>query len=81
MTAARHRDWGESAALLVSLVLFGVFRNRYTIGTPAVTLTFGVLIAIAFLLSLFSTIAGERKQTRWVISVARSFWPPRSRCL
>jgi hypothetical protein len=70
VTAARHRDWGESAALFVSLVLFAALRNRYTIGTPAVTLAFGVLIAIVFLLSLFSTIAGERKQTRWVMLVA-----------
>jgi hypothetical protein len=67
---ARSRDWGESAALLVGLVVFLGLRNRYTVGGPTLTLTFGVILVITCGLSIFWTIAGARKLTRTVMTAA-----------
>src|SRR5450631_558388 len=66
----RNRDWGESSALLLSLLLFGTLRDRYTLGSPALTLVFAFLIGAVCLISLFATIADKRKKTRWVMIVA-----------
>lgn len=65
-----RRDWGESAALLVTLGLFFAFPNRYTIGGDRTTLFFGLLLAVMCALSIFLTIAGTRKYARMVMTAA-----------
>jgi hypothetical protein len=70
VSAPRHRDWGESAAILFCLVLFVCLRNRYTFGTPAVTMIIGLFIAAVFVLSLVSTIVQEHKWSRRAMAVA-----------
>lgn len=65
----RRRDWGESSALLLCVILFLSLRNRYTLGPPSLTWTLGILVVVVFLLSLFWTIKGERKATRVVMGV------------
>jgi uncharacterized membrane protein len=67
---AVHRDWGESGTLFLCVVLFLSLRNRYTLGPPEVTWSFGFLILGVFLLSLFWTIRGERKATRTVMALS-----------
>ncbi len=67
---SNNRDWGESAAFLVGLVIFFGLPNRYTIGGPALKMTIGVVLALTFLLSVFWTITGERKFTRTTMTVA-----------
>ncbi len=70
MTAPRRRDWGESAALLVCVLLFNGLPNRYTIGTPIVGAVLGIVVGTLFLLSVYTTIVGERKLTRGVMLAA-----------
>jgi hypothetical protein len=65
----RRRDWGESSALLLCVVLFASLRDRYTLGPPAVTVGLGILVAAVFLLSLFCTIRGDRKARRSIMAV------------
>ncbi|HEY1680468.1 MAG TPA: ion channel [Candidatus Tumulicola sp.] len=67
---AARRDWGESGTLLLCVILFLSLRNRYTLGPPEVTWSFGFLILAVFLASLFWTIRGERKATRTVMAVS-----------
>jgi hypothetical protein len=64
------RDWGESATLLVALVLFVALPNRYTLGGPNLTLTLGILTVISWVLSLAVTIVGSRRGTRIVMLAA-----------
>jgi hypothetical protein len=66
----RGRDWGESAALLVGLVVFFGLPNRYTIGGQALTLTIGTILLLTFVLSVFWTITGARKLTPAVMTMA-----------
>jgi hypothetical protein len=66
----RHRDWGESVALLVGLALFFGTPNRYTVGGPIVTDVIGVLYAATCVLSLVTTFFGSRKGGRTAIVVA-----------
>jgi hypothetical protein len=67
---AARRDWGESGTLFLCVILFLSLRNRYTLGPPEVTWSFGFLILAVFLLSLFWTIRGERKATRTVMALS-----------
>jgi hypothetical protein len=67
---ARSRDWGESAALLVALVVFLGLPNRYTIGGQPLTLTIGTILTLTFVLSVSWTITGVRKLTPTVMTVA-----------
>ena len=64
MTA--RRDWGESGALLLCVALFIGLRHRYTLGPPFVTFGMGVLVAAAFVASLYSAMDGARRAARWV---------------
>src|SRR5580698_8642127 len=66
----RGRDWGESGALLLSVVLFLSLRDRYTLGPPSLTWSLGILLVLVLLLSLFWTIKGERKATRAAMSAS-----------
>ncbi len=66
----RRRDWGESAILLLGVVLFTGLQNRYTLGPPETKWVLGLFAVGVFLLSLVSTIAGQRKQKRRVMAVA-----------
>jgi hypothetical protein len=64
------RDWGESSALLVALVLFVALPNRYTVGGPKLTLALGILVAISWALSLAATFVGSRRGVRVVMMAA-----------
>ena len=50
-------------------VLFAILQERYTIGPPITKVVLGGLVASMFLLSLLSTIIGDRKALRIVMSV------------
>jgi hypothetical protein len=67
---ARGRDWGESAALLVGLVLFFALPNRYTIAGSTLTLALAVIYAITCALSVFWTLTGARASTARVMTAA-----------
>jgi len=56
--------------LLVCVILFNGLPHRYTLGLPAVSLALGIVVAAIFLLSVYTTIVGERTQTRSVMLVA-----------
>jgi Ion channel len=58
------RDWGESGALFVAMLLFATLKNRYTLGPPWVASATGIVLVGFFALSLFWTIAGEQKHRR-----------------
>lgn len=68
-SAPTQRDWGESGALFLCVVLFAGLRDRYTLGPPAATVALGILLAAVFLLSLFWTIRGNRTANRAVMAV------------
>lgn len=59
-----HHDWGESCTFFVVLVLYFCTPNRYTLGGPQLTLTLGILLAIACALSVVLTFAGTAKGAR-----------------
>jgi hypothetical protein len=59
-----HRDWGESCAFLVVLVLYFCVPNRYTLGGVNMGLLLGTLLAAACGLSIVVTIVGSRRGTR-----------------
>ena len=61
----RHRrDWGESGALFVAATLFAILQERYTIGPPVTKWILGGLVAAMCLLSVISTIVGDRRALR-----------------
>jgi hypothetical protein len=64
------RDWGESSALLVAVIMFFVLRDRYTVGGPVVTTVFGILAAATWVASLAATFAGSRRASRVVMLAA-----------
>jgi hypothetical protein len=51
-------------------VLFAGLRNRYTFGGPETSTAFGLFVAAVFLVSVYYTIAGERKHTQRVMALA-----------
>jgi hypothetical protein len=63
-TTKVRRDWGESGALFVAVLLVSTLKNRYTLGPPGVSVTLSVVLVAFFVLSLFWTIVGERKHGR-----------------
>jgi uncharacterized membrane protein len=65
-----RRDWGECSALFVSVLLFAVLRNRYTLGPPALTTALGLILAATFILSLYWTIAWDQRRRRATLAVA-----------
>jgi hypothetical protein len=71
--SAWHRDWGESCAFLVVLVLYVGMPNRYTLGGAEVSLVLSILLAAVCGLSILVTIVGTRKGSRiamlWVAAV------------
>jgi hypothetical protein len=67
---ATHRDWGESAVLLVGLALSLSLTSRYTIGGSFMTLTIEIVLAATCALSIIGTLIGLRKATRWGMLVA-----------
>jgi hypothetical protein len=62
------RDWGESGALLVAVLLFATLKNHYTLGPSGVAFTIGIVLVVFFALSLFWTIVGERKHRRKILA-------------
>ena len=62
MTALHRRDWGTSAALFVSLILFLGLRNRYTFGPPELTYWLGGILAVVVLPSVYSTLTGKQRR-------------------
>jgi len=66
-TTEARRDWGESAALVVTLVIFFGVPNRYTLGGPFVTLAIGTALALATTLTIFMTLVGSRRAARAVV--------------
>jgi hypothetical protein len=67
--SAPKRDWGETCALFLCVVLLATLRNRYTFGPPSVNVALTGLLTVEFLLSFLLTIRGDRKATRAVIQV------------
>ncbi|HVN69705.1 MAG TPA: hypothetical protein VMU38_08670 [Candidatus Binatia bacterium] len=66
----QRRDWGESAALLAGLALYVGLQNRYIFGGTVLNLALGVSLAIMCALSIFWTIAGDRKLARTITTIA-----------
>jgi uncharacterized membrane protein len=54
------RDWGECVSLFVVLGLSFLLEDRYTLGGPVVTSSLLVCAAFAFVLSLATTLRGNR---------------------
>ncbi len=65
-----RRDWGESIALLVGLLLFFGAPNRYTVGGPIVTEAIGALYGATCVLSLITTFFGSRTGNRTAMVAA-----------
>jgi hypothetical protein len=66
----KRRDWGESATLILALVLSFGLPNRYTLGGPILTFVLAIGAAIACGLSVVSTFIGSRTGVRWVMKGA-----------
>ncbi len=70
----RHRDWGESVALVVGYALYLIFPNRYTVGGPIFNAALTAVFVVVLALSVFWTIAGSRKYTRIVMMSAAALF-------
>jgi hypothetical protein len=65
-----HRDWGESATLLVGLILFFTMSHRYTIGGVEMQLILGTTMAVMTALSILTTLGNSKTGTRFVMRCA-----------